>query len=60
MSYDAAALASWSAEDAKAEMVARLKATNVVPDLILAPNDNVAAGIIQAIEAEYKDIQVNL
>lgn len=41
-------LPSWSEEDAKAEMLKRLESIDA-PDLILAPNDNVADGIISAL-----------
>lgn len=57
-SYDAAALDSWSSEDAKAAMLERLEQTNVVPDLVLAPNDNVADGVIKALEAYQPGIKV--
>lgn len=49
-SYSEVALASWSAEDAKNAMAERLNGKSSLPDLILAPNDNVASGIIEAIE----------
>ena len=47
--YKDVALQSWTAEDAKAEMLQRLE-KNGLPDLVLAPNDNVAEGVISAIE----------
>lgn len=47
-SYSDVALDSWSEEDARKEMLARLE-TIEVPDLILAPNDNVATGVIFAL-----------
>lgn len=49
-SFESVSLKSWSSEDARIEMANRLEATKTVPDLILAPNDNVADGIIKAIE----------
>lgn len=57
-SYDEAALPSWSSEDARTEMTARLNETHTIPDLVLAPNDNVANGVIEAIEAYQPGIAV--
>lgn len=48
MTYKEVALPAWTAEAAKAEMIARYN--DSIPDLILAPNDNVAEGIISALE----------
>lgn len=56
VAYEDVALASWSSDDAFAEMSARLEGTNVMPDLILAPNDNVAEGVIKALEARWLGI----
>ena len=47
--YKEVALPSWSAEDAKVQMQNRIREFGI-PDLILAPNDNVAEGIINALE----------
>lgn len=57
--YKDCALPSWSVEDAKAEMLKRLEANGEAPDLVLAPNDNVAEGIIEALaEKGYKKYPV--
>lgn len=56
--YEQCALPSWSTEDAKAEMLNRLE-ENGAPDMVLAPNDNVAAGVISAlIEKGYNTFPV--
>ncbi len=50
-------VARWT-DDAKAEMLKRLE-TIAAPDLILAPNDNVAEGIIEAlIEKGYTSFPI--
>lgn len=48
-SFDEVSLPSWTTEDAKAEMASRLKSTGVMPDCVLAANDMIADGVIQAI-----------
>ena len=48
-SYSEVSLDSWTADAAKAEMLNRITKTGVIPDFVLAPNDNVADGIISAL-----------
>lgn len=51
--YNDVALSAWSSNDAKTEILSRLNGfytTGETPNLILAPNDIVASGVIEALE----------
>ena len=52
VTYEDVELPTWTTEDVKAEMTARLQSSGQVPDFVFAPNDNVSDGVIQALR-EY-------